>query len=75
MSRTRFEAVLDKSREMQRSEVAGEVADSLDVRMALMARVKSGEITLDQAQTELKRIKRSAKSMGKVTRTQAFRRG
>lgn len=58
---------------MKAAESNGEVADSLDVRKALMQRVHSGEITLAQAQDELKRIKRGAKSAGKVTRAQAFR--
>jgi hypothetical protein len=56
------------------AEDAGEVADSLDVRMALMARVRSGEITLVEAQSELKRIKRGAKKAGKSTRAAMWRR-
>ncbi len=43
--------------------------------MALMSRVHSGEITLEQAQSELKKIKRGAKTAGMVTRSQAFSRG
>jgi hypothetical protein len=58
---------------MNQAEAEGRVADSLEVRMALMKRVKTGEITLEQAQTELKKIKRGAKKAGKVTRNQAFR--
>lgn len=75
MSRTRFEAALDKRRAMEASEAAGEVADSGEVRMALMKRIYSGEITPDQALAELKRIKAGAKKAGKVTRSQAFSRG
>ena len=75
MSRTRFEAGLDKRRNLQQCEANGEVADSLDVRMALMEKVKSGECTLEEVQTELKKIKRNAKKNGKITRAQAFTRG
>ena len=53
-------------------EAAGNVADSMEVRLALMARVHAGEITLEDAQAQLKRIKSSAKRAGKITRNQAF---
>lgn len=62
----------EKHRSMVKAEDAGLVADSLDVRMAILARVKAGEITLEQGQDELKRIKRGAKKAGKVTRAQAY---
>lgn len=58
---------------MQAAEAAGQVADSVEVRRALMERVKRGEITLEQAQSELAAIKRGAKKRGLVTRSQAFR--
>lgn len=74
MSRTRFEANLDKRRAVDAADAAGEVADSMAVRTALMERVDSGEITLEQAQAELKRIKRGAKAAGKMTRSQVFNR-
>ncbi len=35
-------------------------ADNMEVRMALMNRVKAGEITLAEAQAKLARIKRNA---------------
>lgn len=54
------------------AEAAGEVADSMAVRLALMERVHSGEISLETAQAELARIKRGAKASGKITRNQAF---
>jgi hypothetical protein len=73
MSRTRFEASIEKRAAVNEAEAAGQVADSMDVRMALMARVGKGEITLQQAQDELKRIKRTAKATGKATRAQVFR--
>ena len=75
MSRTRFEASLDKRQNLKQCEANGEVADSLDVRMALMEKVTSGECTLKEVQAELKKIKRNAKKNGKITRTQAFTRG
>lgn len=54
------------------AENEGRVADSIEVRKALMARVHAGEITLEDAQKELKRVKRNAKRNGMVTRNQAF---
>lgn len=75
MSRTRFEASLDKTAALKQAEASGVVADSHEVRLALMARVGKGEITLEQAQAELKKIKAGAKKAGKVTRAQAFSRG
>ena len=74
-SRTRFEAAIEKNRALKAAEDAGEVADSHTVRLAIMARVRSGDITLVQAQAELKKIKANAKSIGKITRSQAFSRG
>ena len=75
MSRTRFEASLDKRRNVTQCEKDGVVADSTDVRIALMEKVRSGECTLEEVQTELKKIKREAKKNGKITRNQAFTRG
>ena len=75
MSRTRFEAAREKRNAVKAGEAAGEIADSMECRMALMARVEAGEITLAQAQAELKKIKRGAKAAGKLTRAQAFSRG
>jgi hypothetical protein len=73
--RTRFEASMDKRDALNAAEAAGQVADNLDVRKALMARVHSGEITLAQAQAELKKIQGGAKRAGLLTRAQAFSRG
>lgn len=58
---------------MKAAEAAGQVADSMEVRVALMQRAHRGEITLEQAQAELSAIKRSAKKRGLTTRAQAFR--
>ena len=65
-------------REAQKSalkdaEAEDRVADSMEVRKAIMQRFDSGEITLDEAKAELAEIKRNAKRQGKVTRSQAYR--
>jgi hypothetical protein len=74
-TRTAFEASIEKKNAVKEAEKSGIVADSMDVRLALMARVDAGEITLEQAQAELKKIKAGAKKAGKVTRAQAYSRG
>jgi hypothetical protein len=56
------------------AEAEGKVADSLKVRMDLMERVHAGEITLADAQEQLKKIKRGAKNNGQITRAAAYRR-
>jgi hypothetical protein len=58
---------------LKNAESAGLVADSMEVRKQLIARMDAGELTLEQAQAELAAIKRGAKKAGKMTRTQAFR--
>ena len=73
--RTAFEASLDKRAALKKAEEAGIVADSMEVREQLMSRVHSGEITLEEARAELKKIKAGAKRAGKITRTQAFKAG
>ncbi len=60
---------------LRQAEAEERIVDSMDVRLKLMERVRTGEITLEEAQAELKKIKRGAKSAGKVTRSQAFRNG
>ena len=56
----------------ERAEKDGRVADIIEVRMGLIARFKAGEITFDEMQSELRRIKRNAKENGQVTRAQAY---
>lgn len=51
------------------------VADSLDVRIALIERMNKGELTLKDVQQQLKKIKANAKKNGQITRTQAYLRG
>lgn len=57
---------------IKNAEAEGNVADSMEYRMALMERVHKGEITLEQAQADLKRIKRDAKKNGLTTRNSVF---
>ena len=75
MNRTRFEAVIDKKNAVKHAEEQGLVADSHDVRLALMRQVHAGEITLADAQAKLKKIKSSAKKSGLLTRSQVFSNG
>ena len=56
------------------AEAAGTVADSMDVRIAHIERMKAGELTLEQVQAELKRIKRNASKAGQTTRARAYQR-
>lgn len=62
-----------RNEHIKAQEAAGNVADSMDVRRALIARMDAGGLTLEQVQAELKRIKRHAKRSGQVTRAQAWR--
>lgn len=55
------------------AEASGAVADSMDVRMALMEKVHAGEMTLEAAQAELMRIKRNASRNGQTTRARVYR--
>jgi hypothetical protein len=64
--------VRERREAQKEAEAAGKVADSMEVRKALMERVHSGEITLEAAQAELAAIKRNAKRNGKITRNQAY---
>lgn len=75
MKRTPYEAAREKRAAVKTADASGEIADSMEVRMALMKRVRLGEITLEAAQAELKKIKRNASKQGKITRTQAWRNG
>lgn len=75
MRRTRFEASLDKKCHVNKCEQEGLIADSMDVRKDLIAKMSRGEMTLDQVQAELKKIKRNARKNGRMTRSQAFRAG
>lgn len=62
-----------KLAQIKDAESADRVADSMDVRMELVRKMHAGEMTLDEVQAELKRIKRNAKKNGQITRDQAYR--
>ena len=64
-----------KHRAVNEAESAGLVADSIEVRKALVKRIESGEITPEQGWVELAKIKRNAKKAGLLTRSQAYNRG
>lgn len=64
-----------KFRAVAEAEARGEVVDSHEYRLALLARVHAGEITLEAAQDELKRVQLSATKIGKTTRGGAWRAG
>ncbi len=60
---------------VKEAETQGTVADSMAARLALIKRMDAGEITLEEAQAEIARLKRTAKRSGLITRDQAYRRG
>lgn len=64
---------LDKREALQIAEEQGLVADSTEFRQALVAKLQSGEMTLDQVQEGLRKVKREAKKNGKKTREQIWR--
>lgn len=72
MARLSFERSIEAHQQLKKAEKEGLVADSLEVRKALLEQVESGKITLQQAQKELKRIQRQAKAQGKLTRNSFF---
>lgn len=69
----RDERVRAKFAAVRQAEADGIVADSLDVRKALIKRMKAGELTLAQVQSELAKIKRAAKKNGQTTRAKVWR--
>lgn len=73
MANTRYDRWRHRRAAAKKAEAEGKVADSMDVRMALMKRVHDGEITLEEAQAQLTSIKRNAKKNGLITRDQAHR--
>lgn len=64
-----------KMQNVRAADESGQIADSMEVRLDIVRRMKAGEITLAEGQAELAAIKRGAKRAGKVTRAQAYRRG
>lgn len=72
---SRNDRIQAKQDAVKQAEMAGAVVDSLDVRVALIEKMHRGEMTLDEVQAELKRLKRGAKAAGKVTRSQVYSAG
>ncbi len=66
-----FEAVA-RRQNVKQMEADGLIADSMDVRLEIVARIHAGEISLEQGQAELRRIKSAAKRNGQTTRDKAF---
>jgi hypothetical protein len=62
----------EKMRNLREAEEAGIVADSHEYRLSLLESVYKGDITLEDAQKELRKVKREAKKNGKITRNQAY---
>ena len=73
MSEDWFQKRRRKLAQMNDAESSGRVADSMDVRLELVRKMHAGEMTLEDVQAELKRIKRNAKKNGQITRDQAYR--
>lgn len=68
-----YEQRIDKRAALTAAEEKGEVADSQEFRFELMARVHAGEISIEEAQSELRKVKRNAKKNGQKTRSQVWR--
>ena len=73
--RDKFTASMVKRKNVKKCEAEGMVADSTEVRVALMDKFHSGECTLEEVQKELAKIKRNAKKNGQITKSQAFNQG
>lgn len=63
----RFERMQARKAETRRRETDPEVADNMEVRKDLIHRMKTGVITFDEMQAELKTIQRNAKAEGRQT--------
>lgn len=72
---TPYERSIRRHEELRKAEAAGEVADSMEYRKALLARFHAGEMTLEQVQAELTATQRKAKRDGKKVRNDFFKRG
>lgn len=59
---------------LEKDDAAGIIADNMAVRTRLIERMRAGEMTLDEVQTELKRIQREAKKAGRPVRADYFKR-
>ncbi|UVL16104.1 hypothetical protein LOY27_09690 [Pseudomonas atacamensis] len=68
-----YDRRMDKRVALQVAEEQGIVADSSELRASLVAKIHSGEMTIDQVQAELRKVKREAKKNGLKTREQIWR--
>ncbi len=66
---------IEKRAAVKKAEASGEIADSMEYRKSLVEKMKRGEMTLEQIQSELAKTQRAAKRNGKMTRAEAYRRG
>ncbi len=69
---TRPSEIAHRRDDADNAENMGIVADSVEVRKALMQQFHDGVKTLEEVQAELASIKRGAKKAGKITRNQAY---
>ncbi|WP_439878885.1 hypothetical protein [Pseudomonas prosekii] len=68
-----YDRRLDKRVALQLAEEQGLVADSSSLRESLVAKIHTGEMTIEQVQAELRKVKREAKKNGLKTRDQIWR--
>ena len=68
-----YDRRMDKRVALQIAEEQGIVADSSALRASLVAKIHAGEMTIDQVQAELRKVKREAKKNGLKTRDQIWR--
>ena len=60
---------------MKLHDLDGKVADDMNVRLEIVRRIQAGEITLEDGQKEIRKIKREAKKRGERTLFQTYLRG
>lgn len=70
----RMEGERIRQQALARDDASGVIADSMAVRTQLIERMHAGELTLEQVQSELKRIQREAKKAGTPVRADYFKR-
>lgn len=71
---TSYTRIIDKREAVKKAEEQGMIADSDAIRQELIEKCERGEITPDQMQAELKRIKRDGKKKGLLTKNQFYNR-
>lgn len=65
----------DKLNAVRKAEREGKIADSLPVRKAILDKVFAGQLTLEEAQQEMNRLKSTAKKKGLLTTEQVWVQG